>query len=217
MMATGATGQSGGPHHNKQDRTHDLRPYDQDRPIHIQIDGGKERIARHLAEIGQDAAAVDIAALHASKTARYTALMAAGGLRLRDGIAALIDEARTAGVTVAIATTSRPNVDALCAATFAAPTETIFAAIACGDEVAAEKPAPDVYTLALQRLGLPPERAIALEDSANGFFSARAAGLACIVTPSVYNATDRFDGAACVVASVTELGGLDGLARLFAA
>ena len=42
---------------------------------------------------------------------------------------------------------------------------------------AAKKPAPDVYDLALKRLGLPAAQALALEDSRNGVLSARAAGL----------------------------------------
>jgi HAD superfamily hydrolase (TIGR01509 family) len=181
----------------------------------LQTTGGKERIARHMREIGLTVDDIDIPALHRAKTERYTTLMEQGGLDLRGGIARLIEEARAQGMSVAIATTtSRPNVDALCAATFGMPAETIFAAIACGDEVSAKKPAPDVYVLALNRLGLRPAQAIAFEDSANGLLSARAAGLACIVTPSVYTQGDDFTGALCVIDSVTEIGGVSGISRL---
>ncbi|MDI2125063.1 HAD family hydrolase [Yinghuangia seranimata] len=45
------------------------------------------------------------------------------------------------------------------------------------DEVAAPKPAPDLYLAACARLGVAPERALAVEDSRTGIEAARAAGL----------------------------------------
>ncbi len=177
--------------------------------------GGKERIARHLTEVGGHPCDLDIPALHIAKTARYTDLMAKGDLPLRAGVQALIDEARAAGLKLAIATTtSRPNVEALCLATFGVVADLLFAVIASGDEVAAKKPAPDVYQLALTRLGLPASRAIALEDSANGLKSASAAGLLCIVSPSAYTANEDFSTAAKVIKDFTELGGLETIRRL---
>lgn len=59
-----------------------------------------------------------------------------------------------------------------------------FHAIVAGDEVAARKPAPDVYLRAAERLGVPPEACVALEDSAPGVASARAAGMRCIAVPN---------------------------------
>lgn len=170
----------------------------------LRTTGGKERIARHMREIGAEPETVDIPALHHAKTARYTDLVASGGLTLRPGIADLIHTARQASMTLAIATTtSRPNVNALLQATLGVAPETLFAAIACGDEVAAKKPAPDVYLLALERLGMGPKTALAFEDSANGLQSALAAGLDCIVTPSAYTQAEDFTGAAEVVPDVT--------------
>ncbi len=178
----------------------------------LQTTGGKERIARHMRDLGLAPGSIDIPALHRAKTDLYVRLMRAGGLDLREGIAALITEAKAAGLTVAIATTtSRPNVDALCEACFGAPAETLFSVIACGDEVAAKKPAPDVYDLALRRLGLPPEKALAFEDSTNGLRSAEAAGIVTVVTPSIYTEGDDFTGARCVIANVSVLGGIDAL------
>lgn len=172
----------------------------------LKTTGGKERIARHVAETGGSPADHDIAALHRAKTDRYTALMAAGGLPLREGIADLIAQARADGLRLAVATTtSRPNVEALTLATFGQPAEAIFEVLACGDEVAAKKPAPDVYLLALQRLALPAGACIALEDSRNGLMSARAAGLRCIVSPSAYTEGEDFGGALAVLAEFRDL------------
>ena len=166
----------------------------------LKTTGGKERIARYVAETG-GTETPDIPALHHAKTARYVALMAGGGLSLRPGIAALIARARARGLRLGVATTtSRPNVEALCRACFDRPAEQIFDAIAAGDEVAAKKPAPDVYLLALERLGLSPEHALALEDSRNGLLSARAAGIACVVSPSAYTMDETFPEADHVLA-----------------
>ncbi|MFN3723212.1 MAG: HAD-IA family hydrolase [Paracoccaceae bacterium] len=181
----------------------------------LKVTGGKERIAAHMAAIGADPARVDIPALHADKTARYTALMAQGEIALRPGVQGLIDAAQSHGVRLAIATTtSRPNVDALAQAIWGRPAEDLFGVIACGDEVAAKKPAPDVYRLALGRLGVVPARAVALEDSRNGLLSAQAAGIGVIVTPSAYTGDEVFDGALAVLPGLDHLGGLDGVRQV---
>ena len=85
-----------------------------------------------------------------------------------------------------------------------------FDVVACGDQVPAKKPAPDIYRLALGSLRLPPETCIAFEDSMNGLRAAKAAGLATVVTPSRWTAEEEFAGADLVLPS---LEGLE-LARL---
>jgi HAD superfamily hydrolase (TIGR01509 family) len=57
-----------------------------------------------------------------------------------------------------------------------------FDAIVTSDD-AAHKPAPDIYLLACERLGVSPGEALALEDSASGVAAAKAAGLTCIAVP----------------------------------
>jgi beta-phosphoglucomutase-like phosphatase (HAD superfamily) len=51
------------------------------------------------------------------------------------------------------------------------------------EQVAQGKPAPDVYLAVASQLGVPPERAAAVEDSSNGLRSAAAAGLLVIAVP----------------------------------
>jgi HAD superfamily hydrolase (TIGR01509 family) len=67
--------------------------------------------------------------------------------------------------------------------------ELAFDVVIAGDEVAHPKPAPDLYAEACRRLGVAPERAVALEDSATGVASARAAGLYVIGIPSLPGTT----------------------------
>jgi HAD superfamily hydrolase (TIGR01509 family) len=58
-----------------------------------------------------------------------------------------------------------------------------FDAVIAGDEVPQPKPAPDIYLEAARRLGSPPERAVAIEDSPIGAAAARAAGMYVIGIP----------------------------------
>lgn len=177
--------------------------------------GGKERIARYGDVVA--AGPLDIKALHADKTARYTAGVAAGGIRLRPGIAELIAMAREGGLKLAVATTtSRPNVEALAQAAFGRGAAEVFDVLACGDEVKAKKPAPDVYRLALARLGLGPEQALAFEDTPMGVASARRAGLRVVASAGIYSQGADLSAAQKVVAEFSALlpGGLAGLDAL---
>jgi HAD superfamily hydrolase (TIGR01509 family) len=78
-----------------------------------------------------------------------------------------------------------------------------FEVIVTSDDVASAKPAPDIYLLACQRLGVAPLDALALEDSLSGVTAAKEAGLAVIGVPQFaetdVSAADR------VVASLEEL------------
>jgi len=169
----------------------------------LKTTGGKERIACYMAETGVTDA--DIPALHRAKNDRYTALMAQGAMTLRPGVLEVIAQARGAGLRLAVATTtSRPNVEALSAACFGQPAGEVFEVIAAGDEVAAKKPAPDVYLLALDRLGLPGPACVAIEDSRNGVLSALGAKIPVVVTPSAYTEGEDFTGAHAVLSDLTQ-------------
>ena len=58
-----------------------------------------------------------------------------------------------------------------------------FAVTMSTQQVARGKPAPDIYLAVTDRLGHPPGRCAAVEDSANGIRSAAAAGLTVIAVP----------------------------------
>jgi HAD superfamily hydrolase (TIGR01509 family) len=79
----------------------------------------------------------------------------------------------------------------------------VFEAIVTSDDVPHAKPAPDMYLLACERLGVPPADALALEDSASGVAAAKAAGLTCIAVPQ-YAETD-VSAADRVIDSLEEL------------
>jgi HAD superfamily hydrolase (TIGR01509 family) len=77
---------------------------------------------------------------------------------------------------------NRPVIDAALAA---AGLTDAFAATVSSEEVPRGKPAPDVYLEAARRLGVSPSAAVAVEDSANGINSARAAGMRVIAIPNI--------------------------------
>ncbi|HEY4277084.1 MAG TPA: HAD family phosphatase [Conexibacter sp.] len=75
------------------------------------------------------------------------------------------------------------------------------------EEVAAGKPAPDVYLEAARRLGVEPAHAVAIEDSTNGLLSGAAAGLRVIAIPNPAHppAPHSLDVAAVVLPSIEQL------------
>jgi beta-phosphoglucomutase-like phosphatase (HAD superfamily) len=81
----------------------------------------------------------------------------------------------------------------------------------CGDAVAAKKPAPDVYNLAAETMGLAKTDCVVIEDSGIGNQAAKAAGMTCLVTTSTYTADEDFSGADRVLA---ELGDGEGCVTL---
>ena len=169
----------------------------------LDVTGGKERIRYYIESFGGEGAPEGlldtfIPELHAKKTVAYTKMVSGGDVELRPGILELICDARSQGFRLAIATTTTPaNVDALLGSTLGGTGD--FDVICAGDSVANKKPAPDVYQLALDRLALPANACVAIEDSRNGLLSAVAADLACVVTPGMYTNGQDFDEAALVI------------------
>ena len=164
----------------------------------LRVTGGKERLAHFISQLDVSGAerqrlASRIPDIHREKTRFYSSMAGDGGIPLRPGVARLIGEAREAGLRLAIAsTTTRANIDALLRATLGAGGTAMFAAIACGDEAPAKKPAPDIYALALRRLERPAEVCIAFEDSTNGLRAASGAGLWSVVTPTQWTEGSDF-------------------------
>jgi len=60
----------------------------------------------------------------------------------------------------------------------------LFRVRAWGDEVEHGKPAPDLYLLALARLGVAAQYAVGIEDSGNGVRSLHAAGMGIVAAPN---------------------------------
>jgi beta-phosphoglucomutase-like phosphatase (HAD superfamily) len=87
-----------------------------------------------------------------------------------------------ARVPVAIASSAHPEV--IRAALGAAGLADVFETVVSSDDVAAGKPAPDVYVEAARRLGVEPPACLVFEDSWNGVLAARAAGMRVVLVPN---------------------------------
>ncbi len=79
-----------------------------------------------------------------------------------------------------------------------------FDAVATRSDVKLGKPAPDVYLLACEQLGVNPNNAFAFEDTAAGISSAKAAGLFCIAIPNDYSAQQNLNEADARCANLWE-------------
>ena len=176
----------------------------------LAVSGGKERMRHYVERYRPDyrkPADFDalVGRLQAAKTRHYVAMLVQGAIPLRPGVRRLLEEARAQGVRLAIATTTTPdNVSALLASTLGRSGEGWFEVIGAGDVVPAKKPAPDVYTYVLERMGLKPDDCLAFEDSHNGLRAARAAGLRTVITTNDYTRAQDFSGAELVLDQLGE-------------
>lgn len=176
----------------------------------LKVTGGKERI-RYFIEDFHPVFHVPadlngfIRSLHQSKTSHYVSLLQTGAIPLRPGVERLLNEARSAGLRLGIATTTTPeNITTLLSASLGPESIGWFDVIAAGDVVPNKKPAPDIYQYALAKMNLSAEECIAFEDSENGLLSSAGAGLKTIVTVNSYTRNDDFAGALIVLDQLGE-------------
>jgi HAD superfamily hydrolase (TIGR01509 family) len=170
----------------------------------LQVAGGKERMRHHFETKGWPDAAGDdhdafIAALHAHKTGVFTDLIASGRLPLRTGVARLVDEALATNVRLGVCTTSNPKAIDGVLDLLGPERKAKFEFVLAGDVVSRKKPDPEIYNLAKERLSLPVEECVVIEDSRNGMLAAIGAGLPVLITTSTYTVDEDFSGAIGVV------------------
>jgi HAD superfamily hydrolase (TIGR01509 family) len=181
----------------------------------LRIGGGKERMASLLtpdfvAQAGlptdPDAQQAEIARWHEWKTRRFAEMVAAGDIAPRPGVGRIIQAALDAGWTLAVASTSAETSVRAILDHVAGADAARFGGVFAGDVVAHKKPAPDIYLLALERLGADRDATLVIEDSANGAAAAAAAGLACAITVNGYTRDEAFPEAPLVVDSLGDPG-----------
>jgi HAD superfamily hydrolase (TIGR01509 family) len=106
------------------------------------------------------------------------------GIPLKPGLAEVLTYASAQALPVAVATSSDREYAAFSLAR-AGLDPRAFAHIVTGDQVARGKPAPDIYLAAARRLGLRPQRCVAVEDSEPGILAARAARMLAVLVPDL--------------------------------
>jgi len=79
-----------------------------------------------------------------------------------------------------------------------------FDAVVTGDDIKRNKPAPDIYLFAAERLGLRPQECLVFEDTPPGVQAAVNAGMTVIAVPNEYSKTLQFPGAYAVIAGLSD-------------
>ncbi len=170
----------------------------------LDIAGGKERLRHHFSGRGvsDDELKDLVGAVHARKNEFFNQLAAEGRIPERPGVSRLLDELESRGVVMALATTGssewvEPLVDDL----FGLKR---FAVVITNREAPIKKPEPDAFEVALEKLELPAEEAVAVEDSAKGVVAAKATSLPCVMVVNDYTKDEDEGGADLVLDSFGE-------------
>lgn len=146
---------------------------------------GKDGVALFRAALGSDYPYEQVRArakllLEAAK---------AEGFVVKLGAKALLERLRAEAIPMAVASsTRRPQVERHLTAAGLLP---YFQALVGGDEVAHGKPAPDIFMLAAERLGVEPARCLVFEDSEHGARGASAAGMQVVIVPDLHPPSDE--------------------------
>lgn len=169
----------------------------------LKIAGGKERMHHYFDQHGWPAGVSDQAALiqelHRLKTDLFMRIVESGQLPLRSGVKRLVDEAIAAGIQLAVCSTSNERAVTAIVRTLLGPERLTKFAVFAGDIVPRKKPAPDIYNLTRERLGLKSTECVVVEDSRNGLLAAKEAGMLCLITKNSYTREENFEEADLVV------------------
>jgi HAD superfamily hydrolase (TIGR01509 family) len=173
----------------------------------LKIAGGKERMRHYFDTSGWPDGVDDrdafIKELHKLKTDIYMKLIESAELPLRPGVASLVDEAIAENVKLAVCSTSNEKaVNLVVERLLGLERKAKFDLLLAGDVVSKKKPDPQIYNLALERLGLKPSECVVIEDSRNGLLAAKAAGICCVVTTNGYTEDEEFTEADLVVSEL---------------
>jgi len=109
------------------------------------------------------------------------------------GVHALVETCRQAGLLVAVAS-GTDRIKAIASLQKIGLPEDAWDTVVTGEQVKHNKPAPDIFLITAQKLGISPAACVVLEDSVNGIRAARVAGMRCIAVAHTFPA-DRLQEA----------------------
>lgn len=167
----------------------------------LTITGGKNRL-QHYADRkdGQDLDSSVLQQVHIAKTTHFNQRLLSGEAKLRPGVARLIDDAKHAGIKLGFVTsTERSNVDSIDNALGSAFTLKDFDIVTTRTMVEREKPASDVYHVALKSVQCLPEFVVAVEDTQSCINAVINADIACVATPNSFSTEQDFSLANALV------------------
>lgn len=144
----------------------------------------------------------EITRLGNRKEELYREIIRRNGVRQIPGTRELLEALREAGIPCAIgSSTPRANIECVLEIT---RERHFFQQIVAAADVVHGKPAPDIFLLAAQRLGLEPSRCIVFEDAHVGIEAARSGGMKVVAVATTHPASTLQD-ADHVVGSMTAI------------
>ena len=101
------------------------------------------------------------------------------------GVLELVNACRSAGLLVAVASSAdevkvRANLEKI-----GLPMQ-FWDVVIAGEAVRNKKPAPDIFLIAAERLGVDPRECVVVEDAVNGVQAAKAAGMRCVAVAHTF-------------------------------
>lgn len=145
--------------------------------------------------------AEQVAALRSERDEIYTGLLRSEPL-LFPGVAETLRELHKKYRMAIVTSSRRVHFDVMHEKT---EIRELFEFVLAREDYGQSKPNPEPYMAALRRLGMAPEKCVAIEDTERGLTAARAAGLRCVVVPHEFTRECRFEGATAVIESASEL------------
>ena len=123
------------------------------------------------------------------KTDTRAYILGNGKVEFKKGAKELLEYLKSRGVKMAIASGS--SIQSINHHLNEVGATEYFSAVAGSHDVLNGKPAPDVFLLAAERLGVLPSDCFIFEDSANGIRAGFAAGMKCIGVPDLVDFDDE--------------------------
>ncbi|MEN6498282.1 MAG: beta-phosphoglucomutase family hydrolase [Thermoguttaceae bacterium] len=151
---------------------------------------------------GEELTEAEIRKLDDRKEAAYRQILA-NDFPAMPGVRALIERLHNAGMALAIGSSGPPeNIEVILDHLQA---QSLFQAVVSGADVTRGKPDPQVFLKAAQRLGIPPDRCVVVEDAPLGVDAAHGAGAAAIGFASTGRTREGLAKAELVVDSLEEI------------
>ena len=174
------------------------------------VGGGKERIKHYITRawpemLKQKNLTKYIESVHKIKGQIYEEFLNDSQLKARPGIIRLLKELKNEKIRLAIVSdTTEENLINLFKKGLGINPIEWFEILAHGGCTIQKKPSPDICLWTLERLKLPPESCLAIEDAPRGVDSAIDAGLKVLVTPSIYTLEEKFEKSSLLLSHLGE-------------
>jgi HAD superfamily hydrolase (TIGR01509 family) len=124
-------------------------------------------------------------------------------ITLSDGVLEFMDVLNESGVQLALATSTKWETTDMVLKQFGL--DDYFDSITTGEEVDNPKPAPDIFLLASEKLGIDPADCLVIEDSVSGVDAATDAGMKVIAVSNEEEKEENLEDADLVVESFSEI------------